>query len=279
MPEGNIALMIQDASPSDTAAPRADAPITAAVLIVGNEILSGRTRDTNLAYLGRRLTELGIRVAEARVVADVPAAIIDNLNALRHAHRYVFTTGGIGPTHDDITAGCVAEALGRSLVEHPEARAILDARYGAEGLTEGRLRMARMPEGADLVANPVSAVPGFKIDNVHVLAGIPQVMQAMFESLAPGLVGGPPLLSATVVAALREGDLAGPLGAVQERHPETEIGSYPFFGERHYGANIVIRSADPLCLEEALADVRQMVRDLGAVPESETAAVEVGAGA
>jgi len=247
-----------------------DRAVTAAVLIIGNEILSGRTQDKNLGYLGRRLNELGVRLAEARVIPDERATIVGHLNALRAAHDYVFTTGGIGPTHDDITAECVAEAFGQPLIEHPEARAILDARYGAERLTAGRLRMARTPRDASLIENPVSGVPGFKVGNVYVMAGIPAVMQAMFESVAHELAGGAPLLTASVVAELPEGDLAGPLGEVQARFPDVEMGSYPFYGQGRFGASLVLRVADPVRLEEALAATKQMVRDLGAEPLGET---------
>jgi len=262
-------MTMRESPKGAAAAPEAPTspPVGAGVLVIGNEILSGRTRDANLPYLGRRLDTLGIPVREARIVPDERNAIVTHLTALRQTCRYVFTTGGIGPTHDDITAACVAEALGLPLVEHPQARAILDARYRPDDLTEARLRMARMPEGASLIDNPVSALPGFQIENVYVLAGIPSVMQAMFDSLAPGLVGGPPLTSASVVATLREGDVAGPLGAIQDRFPEVSIGSYPFFGARRYGLTLVLRGPDPAQIAAALAAVEAMIRDLGAAPE------------
>lgn len=244
-------------------------PGTAAVLVIGNEILSGRTQDRNVAYLGRRLTELGARLVEVRIVPDERAAIVRHLNELRAACAYVFTTGGIGPTHDDITAECVAEAVGRDLVEHPQARAILDARYGVEQLTAARLRMARTPEGATLIENPVSKVPGFRIANVYVMAGIPEVMEAMFESVAHEIQGGPPLLSATVVAELPEGELAEPLGAIQARYQDVEMGSYPFFTHGRIGASLVLRSADRDRLGAAVSEVKEMVRALGAEPMEE----------
>jgi len=243
--------------------------VTAAALVIGNEILSGRTQDSNLGYLGRRLTELGIHMREARVIPDEKAAIVDNVNAMRAAHDYVFTTGGIGPTHDDITADCVGAALDRPLIENAQARALLEARYGPDGLTPARLRMARTPTDATLIENPVSAVPGFQVANVFVLAGIPDVMRAMFESVAHRLTGGPRLLTATVVAPLGEGDLAGPLGEIQARHPDAEIGSYPFYSGARFGASLVIRSADPALLHRVLDAVRAMVRELGAEPLSE----------
>jgi molybdenum cofactor synthesis domain-containing protein len=249
---------------------------TAAVLIIGNEILSGRTEDANLAYLGRRLTDLGVDLREARVVPDVRATLVAQIDQLRREHDYLFTTGGIGPTHDDITAECVAAALGRPLIENAEARALLVERYGHDGLTPARLRMARTPADAALIANPVSAVPGFRVANVYVLAGIPDVMRAMFESIAHTLTGGPRLLTATVVAPLREGDLAEPLRAIQERHPDAEIGSYPFYSSAQFGASLVIRSADPDVLQTVLDAVRAMVRDLGAQPLSEEVEPEAG---
>lgn len=243
--------------------------VTAAALVIGNEILSGRTQDSNLGYLGRRLTDLGIQMREARVIPDETDMIVGQVNALRDAYDYVFTTGGIGPTHDDITAACIADAVDRPLIENPDARALLEARYGPEGLTPARLRMARTPEGATLIQNPVSAVPGFQVANVFVLAGIPDVMRAMFESIAHRLTGGPRLLTATVVAPLREGDLAGPLGDIQAQYPDAEIGSYPFYSSAQFGASLVIRSADAGLLHAVLDAVRAMVRELGAEPLSE----------
>ena len=170
----------------------AEKVVSAALLIIGDEILSGRTKDANLAYLGEALNRLGIRLLEARVIPDIPGEIVAALNAVRARYDYIFTTGGIGPTHDDITAECVAQAFGLPLTEHPEARAILEAHYGAAELNPARLRMAKTPDGASLIENPVSKAPGFRIENVFVMAGIPKVMQAQFESLAPGLVGGRP---------------------------------------------------------------------------------------
>jgi molybdenum cofactor synthesis domain-containing protein len=243
--------------------------VTAAALVIGNEILSGRTPDSNLAYLGRRLTDLGIQMREARVIPDEMDMIVGNVNALRSAYDYVFTTGGIGPTHDDITAEGIAAAVDRPLIENPDARALLEARYGADGLTPARLRMARTPRDATLIENPVSAVPGFQVANVFVLAGSPDVMRAMFESIAHRLTGGPRLLTATLVAPLREGDLAGPLADIQARYPDAEIGSYPFYSSAQFGASLVIRSADADLLQTVLDAVRAMVRELGAAPLSE----------
>ena len=232
--------------------------VTAALLIIGNEILSGQTRDANLAYLGAELAGLGIRLGEVRVVADDEAAIVDALNALRRRFDYVFTTGGIGPTHDDITGASVAKAFGLPLTLHPEAHRILQAYYKPGELNEARLRMAHTPEGAALVENPISGAPGFQVENVFVLAGIPSVMQAMFESLRHRLTGGTPLLSETIVAELPEGRMAEGLGAIQAAHPEVEIGSYPFHKDGRYGARLVMRATDP----DRLAQVRDKVADL-----------------
>ena len=247
----------------------AEKVVSAALLIIGNEILSGRTKDANLAYLGEALNRLGIRLLEARVIPDVPAEIVAALNAVRARYDYVFTTGGIGPTHDDITAECVALAFGLPLTEHPEARAILEAHYGPAELNPARLRMAKTPEGASLIENPISKAPGFRIENVFVLAGIPQVMQAQFDSLAPGLVGGRPLLSKTVVAALPESYLAPGLTAIQDRFPEVQIGSYPFHRMGVFGVRLILRDTESERLERAAAEVRDLVRQLGANPESE----------
>jgi molybdenum cofactor synthesis domain-containing protein len=245
---------------------------TAAVLLIGNEILSGRTQDANLAYIGRRCTELGIRLVEARVVPDVPAEIVAAANALRARVDYLFTTGGIGPTHDDITADCIAEAVGRRLVENPEARALLEAHYG-ESINPARLRMARTPEGAELIENPVSVAPGFRVANVYVLAGIPKIMQAMFESLAPGLVGGAPILSRALEVNMPESMIAPVLTEAQAAFAEAadgaavDIGSYPFARGGAYGVSVVMRSTDPDRLERCLKTVQSGIRDLGGMAE------------
>jgi molybdenum cofactor synthesis domain-containing protein len=241
--------------------------VTACVLIIGNEILSGRTRDANLAFLGERLNALGIRLMEARVVPDQDGVIIDTLNEVRRRFDYVFTTGGIGPTHDDITAECVARAFGVPLIQHPEARAILEAHYPPGELNEARLRMANTPEGATLIENPVSRAPGFQIGNVFVMAGIPAIMQAMFESLKHRLTGGEPLLSKTVAAALPESILAPGLTAIQERYPEVEIGSYPFYKMGVVGVRLVLRATGPERLKAATGEVSKLVRGLGGKPE------------
>ncbi len=243
-----------------------DGPVTAAVLIIGNEILSGRTKDANLPYLGERLSELGIRLAEARVVADLKDEIVAAVNALRQRYTYVFTTGGIGPTHDDITAECVAAAFGRPLIRNPEALALLQAHYAPGDLNEARLRMANTPEGATLIENPISHAPGFRMENVHVLAGVPAIMRAMFDSLAPGLTGGPPLRSRTVTSKLPEGALAAGLGALQVRYPEVDIGSYPSFRDGRPSVAVVLRATDEPRLAAAAEEVGALIRGLGAEP-------------
>ncbi len=245
--------------------------VTAAMLIIGNEILSGRTKDANLAYIAERLNALGIRLAEARVVPDVPGEIVDAVNALRARYTYVFTSGGIGPTHDDITAECIARAFGVKLAVHPEALRRLEERYAEIGveLNEARLRMAKTPEGAALIDNPVSAAPGFQIGNVFVMAGVPKIMQAMFESLRDRLVGGAPLLSRTIVCDLPEGHIASGLGAVQNRHPEVDIGSYPSYATSGFRVALVLRHTRQDALDAAARDVIALIRDLGGSPQEQ----------
>ncbi|MBB3065167.1 competence/damage-inducible protein A [Limibacillus halophilus] len=243
-----------------------DEDVKAALLIIGNEILSGRTKDANLSYIGERLNTLGIRLAEVRVVADDEVDIVEALNALRARYSYVFTTGGIGPTHDDITAGCIAKAFGLPLIENPQARALLEAHYEPGQLNAARLRMARTPEGAELIENPVSTAPGFRVENVYVMAGVPRIMQAMFESVAPTLVGGKPLLSRTVVCDLPEGRVAEGLARIQSHFPEVQIGSYPSFRAGNYGTNLVLRDTDDERLSAAAAEVFKLVADLGGNP-------------
>lgn len=251
--------------PSDVTGP---AVVTAGIVIIGNEVLSGRTQDANLNYLAGRLTELGVRVMEARVVRDEEAAIVEAVNHVRTAYDYVFTTGGIGPTHDDITARCIARAFGLPFGRNAEAQAILHDYYKGE-VTEARLRMAEMPEGAALIENPVSGAPGFQIDNVFVLAGVPRIMQAMFEGMTHRITGGAPVLSRSVAANLAEGTLAGPLNDVQARFPNTEIGSYPYFRGGKLGSSLVVRTTDAEALDQALAAIRAMIRELGGEPIDE----------
>ncbi|WP_207476613.1 competence/damage-inducible protein A [Arenibaculum pallidiluteum] len=244
-----------------------DPVVTACVLIIGNEILSGRTQDTNLAFLGRSLGELGIRVREARVVPDIAEEIVAAVNACRARYDYVFTTGGIGPTHDDITSECIARAFGVPLERNPEAVRRLDAHYGDPAkLNEARLRMAAIPSGATLVDNPISAAPGYQIDNVFVLAGVPSIMQAMFEQLAPRLKSGPPVLARTVSCRVPEGTIAEGLGALQQRYPALDIGSYPYFGVGGFGVSLVLRGTDEAELERATGELCALVRSLGGEP-------------
>jgi molybdenum cofactor synthesis domain-containing protein len=240
--------------------------VTAAVLIIGNEILSGRTRDVNLAYLAAALTDLGIRLREARVVADVEADIVRAVNECRARYDYVFTTGGIGPTHDDITAECVAKAFAVPLIRNLEAVSRLERRYESGTLNEARLRMANTPEGAVLIDNPVSTAPGFQIGNVFVLAGVPSIMQAMFDGLRTRLVGGAPMLSRTVSAFVGEGTIALGLGELQQRYRDLDIGSYPFYRHGRYGASFVLRGTERASIDHAAAELRTLIISLGADP-------------
>jgi len=228
------------------------------MLVIGDEILSGRTRDSNTNHLAKSLTAAGIDLKEARVVGDEKATIIAAVQALAKAYDNVFTSGGIGPTHDDITADCIAAAFGRSIDVREDARAILAAHYDKAGteLNAARLRMARIPDGAALIDNPVSAAPGFTLDNVHVMAGVPAVFEAMVASILPTLTGGDPLISDTLRVERGEGDLAGPLGVVAERYPLLSLGSYPFQKDGIYGANLVVRGQDAGMVDAAMADLR-----------------------
>src|SRR5262249_2753818 len=236
--------------------------VSAALLVIGDEILSGRTKDKNIGFIAEYLTAVGIDLTEVRVVGDEESAIVDALNALRHRYTYVFTTGGIGPTHDDITADCVAKAFGVSIDVDPRALAILQERLKATGgeMNEARLRMTRIPKGADLVMNKVSATPGFWIGNVIVMAGVPSTMPAMMDDVAPKLKGGVRVLSETVRADAREGDIGTPLREIAAAHPDVAIGSYPFFDEqRGPNTNVVVRARDPQKLAAAKAAVEAML--------------------
>ena len=239
-----------------------------AVLVIGNEILSGRTKDANLPFLGAELNKLGIQMREARVVADIESEIIEALNACRAKYDYVFTTGGIGPTHDDITAGCVAKAFGQKLIRNPEAERILRERIAQMGVevTEARLKMAETPEFADLIDNPVSGAPGFKVENVFVMAGIPRIMQAMFEGAKSQLRRGVTLISVTVGSFIPEGTIATELGLLQDAYPDIDIGSYPFHFDGKPGSNLVFRGPDQARLDEAADRLRDLIRNLGGEP-------------
>ncbi|MBV7408396.1 molybdopterin-binding protein [Maritimibacter sp. DP1N21-5] len=219
---------------------------TAAMLVIGDEILSGRTRDSNLHFLARQLTEHGVTLAEARVVSDDHAAIVAAVQALSDAFDHVFTSGGIGPTHDDITADAVAEAFGDHIDIRPDARDLLLAYFESRGVeaTEGRMRMARIPDSATLIENPVSIAPGFTIGNVHVMAGVPSVFEAMVASVLPTIKGGAPLLSQSLRIQMPEGEIAGPLRTLAAEYPQLSIGSYPYSTNGVFGSNIVIRGQD-----------------------------------
>lgn len=238
-----------------------DSSTTACVLLIGNEILSGKTQDKNLQFLGAELARRGVRLEEARVLPDDKDEIIAALNACRARYSYVITTGGIGPTHDDITAECVASAFNRDLILHDEAVELL-RRSGRE-LNPARLKMAHVPEGSVLIENPLSNAPGFRIDNVFVLAGIPSVARAMFATFADQLGVGDAIHSRNVDVFLPEGDIAQPLGGLAERYPDVEIGSYPFSREGRYGANLVVRGVDESVVEEVMGRVIGAMRELG----------------
>lgn len=236
---------------------------TACVVIIGNEILSGRTQDANLQYLAKRLGEWGVRMKEARVIPDIEETIVRTINEVRAAFDYVFTTGGIGPTHDDITADAIAKAFGVALPVNPEARAMLEARWKQTGteVNEARLRMARIPEGASLIVNSVSAAPGFRIGNVHVMAGVPKIMLAMLEAIAPTLQGGRKVKSITIRCRVGEGTIGGPFGLIQAEFPDVKMGSYPQMGQTTVMTELVLRSSDEGRLAEAAARVREMVTE------------------
>ena len=234
------------------------------MLLIGNELLSGRTQDTNLSYIAKRMVEKGIRVKEARVISDTPEVIVKAVNELRSRHTYVFTTGGIGPTHDDITADCVAAAFGVELPINAEAKAILLAHFAERNIevNDDRLRMARIPEGASLVDNPVSAAPGFQIENVFVFAGVPRIMQAMLDSVLPRLDEGQVLHSITVWCQLGEGTIASGLRALQAQYPDVDIGSYPGKMQDDYRLSLVACGADEVQLEQLKIELEQMIAEL-----------------
>ncbi len=239
---------------------------TAAVLVIGDEILSGRTQDTNTAHIARVLGALGIDMCEARVVPDIQDEIVAALNALRARYTYVFTTGGIGPTHDDITADAIAAAFGVGIHHHPEAMAMLAARYKPGEFNEMRQRMARIPDGAALVRNSVSTAPGFHIGNVFVMAGVPMIMRAMLEEIAPLLQRGTIVHSVTVEAKIPEGRIAAALAQVQKSHPGTAIGSYPFYREDGVGAQFVVRGRDAGSVELAAREIESAIKIEGIEP-------------
>lgn len=242
-----------------------EASPTAALLLIGNELLSGRTQDKNLAFIGARLAARGIVLAEARVIADVPNVIIASLNTLRAQFTYVFTTGGIGPTHDDITADCVAQAFGVDLPVHPEAQKRLLAYFKERNIEPNadRMRMARIPSGGSLIDNPVSVAPGFFIENVFVMAGVPRIMQAMFDNIEPTLPIGPKIDSVSVICNLGEGTFAAALRDLQAKYGNLELGSYPMSAENGQRVALVAKGQDKIALEQVSADFAHMVTGLG----------------
>jgi molybdenum cofactor synthesis domain-containing protein len=237
--------------------------VTAGLVVIGDEILSGRTKDINIGATADFCTDLGIELREVRVVSDVEEEIVAAVNAVRARYTYIFTTGGIGPTHDDITADAIAKAFDVALPINAEARAMLETRWKAMGteVNEARLRMARIPEGASLIVNSVSAAPGFRIGNVHVMAGVPKIMAAMLEAIAPTLKGGKKIKSTTIRCRVGEGTIGGPLGRLQEMFPDVKMGSYPQMGQTFVMTELVLRSSDELRLAEAAAAVKTMVAE------------------
>jgi molybdenum cofactor synthesis domain-containing protein len=244
--------------------PSPDRIYTAALIVIGDEILSGRTHDKNIAQVASWLQVQGIRLMEVRVVPDVLETIADAVNALRKAHDYLFTTGGIGPTHDDISVDAVAHALGVPVVIHPEARAILEAYYETRGgLNEGRLRMARVPEGANLIPNRMSGAPGIQHGNIYMMAGVPHICAQMLDALTGKLEGGAPLLTETIGGYIQESEVFQLLREVEKAHDGCQIGSYPFFREGRTGANLVVRSTDPDLLKSCVDTLCEGLGELG----------------
>jgi molybdenum cofactor synthesis domain-containing protein len=252
---------------------------TACLLVIGNEVLSGRTQDANIKYVATRLAELGIRLREVRVIADEPDMIVGTVNDVRARYDQVFTTGGIGPTHDDITSECIAAAFGVPWEAHREAWARMERAYRPGEFNAARQRMATMPRGALLIDNPISTAPGFSIGNVHVMAGVPRVMQAMFENLAPLLKAGMPIRSMAVhVIRLGEGVLAHGLADIQKRYPDLELGSYPFYRPSGIGVAIVAKGTNADRIAKSLDDVSRLIANLGGTPIPGEPAAEEPAG-
>jgi molybdenum cofactor synthesis domain-containing protein len=239
----------------------------ACLLVIGNEVLSGRTQDANIRFLAIGLGEIGIPLREVRVIPDVAQTIIETVNEVRAKFDYVFTTGGIGPTHDDITSECVAAAFGVPWEPHPEAWARMEKTYPPGGFNQARQRMATMPRGATLIENALSVAPGFQIGNVYVMAGVPRVMQSMWEWLAPRLHGGPKVVSRAVhTLGLPEGVIAQGLGAIQAKYPSIDLGSYPFYRPSGNGVALVAKGTDVAMVEQVIAEVTALVTELGKVP-------------
>lgn len=236
----------------------------AALIIIGNEILSGRTEDKNLNYIAKELGKVGVRFMESRVIPDIEQTIIDTVNELKAKYDYVFTTGGIGPTHDDITADSIAKAFGVSVVEHAETMRKMDDYYNGE-LNEGRIKMCKLPEGAEPIENATSVAPGFVIANVYVMAGIPNVMQAMFDSIKGSLKGGDIMISKEMKIFSSESKIASPLNSLQEKHPDVEIGSYPFVKDGRFGVSLVIRTTGRQLLNEVYEELQYILKDYGEI--------------
>ncbi len=240
--------------------------VTAAVIIIGNEVLSGRTADLNLAFLARALNDVGVRVREARIIPDDEAVIVETVNSCRKAFDYVLTTGGIGPTHDDITSASIAKAFRVPLERNPQALKALEQHYRPGEFNEARRKMADVPAGASLIDNPVSKAPGFQIGNVFVLPGVPVIMRAMFDGLRARLSGGEPMLSRSIAAYTTEGAIAAGLGRIQARHDDVEIGSYPFVRAGRFGVSLVARTTSPESLDAVADEIKALIRDVGETP-------------
>ena len=236
------------------------------MLIIGNEILSGRTQDTNLSDLANQLNDWGVRVMEARVIPDVEHVIVDSVNEARVMFDYVFTTGGIGPTHDDITADCIAQAFGVPIIVSNEIAHLLRQRPAPADVMETRLRMARIPEGASLIANPTGGPQGFRMENVFVMAGIPSVMRAMLSTLAQEITGASVMRSRSVTVYLGESQIGSAIGQIQERYPEVELGSYPFSRSGRYGTTLVMRGVDDSALQKMMKEVKEIIIANGEEP-------------
>ncbi|HJL61484.1 MAG TPA: molybdopterin-binding protein [Pseudomonadales bacterium] len=244
--------------------------VTGCMIIIGNEILSGRTQDTNLNYLAKSLNELGVRLTEARVIPDIEDVIVDTVNECRVSFDYVFTTGGIGPTHDDITAACIAKAFDTELEMHPDIVEVIQRREAPPEVMKSRLLMARVPKGGTLIDNPTGGPQGFQMGNVFVMAGVPMVMQAMVSSLdGDRIKGGKPVRSRSIGAYLAESQVAGKLAVIQNEHPDVDLGSYPFYRKDGYGTNLVMRGTDESELDEMKDKVRAMIVSFGAEPFEE----------
>ena len=244
--------------------------VTACIVVIGNEILSGRTQDKNVNYLAKGLEALGIRLREVRMIPDDRGTIVETVNACRAAFDYVITTGGIGPTHDDITSECVAEAFGVGMYRDPAVVDLIRSYMRSGEMNEARMRMATFPEGVELISNPVSAAPGYRIENVFVLAGVPQIMQAMFDGMKHHLSGGRRMRARAVHVHLAEGAIAEALGALQDRYPDVDIGSYPAMRQRRFGVSVVLRGTDEAALDRALEEVRDALTALGGEPTDES---------